>query len=112
MNGLVSLTCDHLDLILSNLVSNFGRALLYLPKTSLVLPLPQAVFYRFIYSKILFDKKWEHFCKKGSSTYSCTRNGNVTVALKCMANYKFSALQLHEKTLYLEKICARFLSCE
>ena len=105
MNGLVSLTCDHLDLVLSNLVSNFGRALLYLLKTSLVLPQPQAVFYRFIYSKILFDKK-------GSSTYSCTRNGNVTVALKCMANYKFSALQLHEKTLYLEKICARFLSCE
>ena len=57
--------------------------------------------------KQYYKLMWNHFGKKGPSAYiiHSTRNRNVTLVLKCMANIKFRALQLHHR--YSDSQCVR-----
>ena len=52
---------------------------------------------------------WPHFSEKGPSAYiikfPVRANRNIMLALKCMANYKFRALQLHYR--YSNSQCVR-----
>ena len=42
------------------------------------------------------SKNYFKLCTSHCSQISNTRNGNATLALKCMANYNFRALQLND----------------
>ena len=61
-----------------------------------------------VYVQVVYLSIWDCFQEKGPRAYiinSSTRNRNVTPALKCMANYTFRAVQLHDR--YSDSQCVR-----
>ena len=70
----------------------------------------------YIIASYIAFAKWDRFREKGSNTYtvhykiSSTPNTNEMPALRCMAYYKFRALQLHDRYSVRKKQCVQDIS--